>query len=74
MHCSSISTSMLSMTRSPAMTRLRLLAVALEQRLDRQAERRLGLARHGEQADLDVAQLVVKVAMDVDAHPNLPVM
>ena len=74
MHCSSISTSMLSITRSPAITRLRLLAVALEQRVDREAERRLRLARHGEQADLDVAQLVVKMAMDVEAHPNLPVM
>ena len=52
----------------------RLLAVALQQRFDRQAQRRLRLARHREQADLDVAQLVVKVAMDVDAHPNLPVI
>ena len=74
MHCSSISTSMLSMTRSPAITRLGLLAVALQQRLDREAERRLRLARHGEQADLDVAQLVVKMPVDVEAHPNLPVM
>ena len=74
MHCSSISTSMLSMTRSPAMTRPALSLVALEQRLDREAERRLRLARHREQAHLDVAQLVVEVAMDVDAHPNLPVM
>ena len=74
MHCSSISTSMLSITRSPAMTRCGLVAVALEQRLHRETERGLGLARHGEQPDLDVAQLVVKVAMDVEAHPNLPVM
>ena len=74
MHCSSISTSMLSMSRSPAMTAARLLLVALEQRLDREAERRLRLARHREQAHLDVAQLVVEMAMDVDAHPNLPVM
>ena len=51
-----------------------LLAVALEQRVDREAERRLRLARHREQAHLDVAQLVVEMAMDVDAHPNLPVM
>ena len=65
MHCSSISTSMASITRSPAMTRLRLVAVALQQGLDRQAQRCLCLARHGEQAHLDVAQLVVEVAMDV---------
>ena len=74
MHCSSISTSMLSITRSPAITRLAFSLVALEQRLDREAQRRLRLARHGEQAHLDVAQLVVEMAMDVDAHPNLPVM
>ena len=50
------------------------LGVPLEQRLDRKAERRLRLARHGEQADLDVAELVVKMAMRVEGHPNLPVM
>ena len=52
----------------------RLLAVALQQRLHRQPQRRLRLAGHGEQPDLDVAQLVVKMTMDIDAHPNLPVM
>ena len=36
--------------------------------------RRLGLARHGEEPDLDVAQLLVEMAVGVDAHPNLPVM
>ena len=37
-------------------------------------ERRLRLAGHGEQADLDVAELVVKMPVSVEAHPNLPVM
>ena len=74
MHCSSISTSMLSITRSPWMTRGGLLVVALEQRLDRETERGFRFARHREQAHLDVAQLVVKMPVDVQAHPNLPVM
>jgi hypothetical protein len=51
-----------------------LLDVALEQRLHRQAERRLRLPGHGEEPYLDVTQLVVEVAVNVDAHPNLPVI
>ena len=54
--------------------RLRLVGVALEQRLDRQVQRRLGLARHGEQPRLDLRQLLVKMSLGIDAHPNLPVM
>jgi uridylate kinase len=46
---------------------------ASQQGLDRQAKGRLGLTRHGEQADLHLAQFVVEVTMGV-AHPNLPVM
>ena len=51
-----------------------LVGIPLEQRLHREAEGGLRLARHGEQPDLHVAQLVVKVAVNVEAHPNLPVM
>jgi hypothetical protein len=49
-------------------------AVALEQGVDRKAERRLRLARHGQEPDLEVAQLLVKMAVQVAGHPNLPVM
>jgi len=47
--------------------------VAFEQGLDGQAERSFRFARHGEQADLHLAQLIVKVPVGL-GHPNLPVM
>ena len=73
MHISSISTSSGSMTRSPAMTACAFVGVALQQGVHRRAEGGLRLARHGQEADLDLAQLVVKMAMGL-GHPNLPVM
>ena len=48
--------------------------VPLEQGLHRQRKGRLRLARHREEPDLDVAQLVVEMAVLVLGHPNLPVM
>ena len=53
---------------------VRLAAVTLEQRVHGQAERGFGLARHGEEEDLEVAQLLVEVPVQVAGHPNLPVM
>ncbi len=52
----------------------RLFTVALEQSFDRQSQSRLRLPGHGEEAHLHMAQLVVEVTMNVDAHPNLPVI
>ena len=49
-------------------------AVPLQQRLDRLTQRRFGFPRHREEPHLDLAQLVMEVAVDVSAHPNLPVM
>ena len=48
--------------------------ITIQQGLHRHAQGRFGLPRHGEQPDLDVIQLVVKVTLAVDGHPNLPVM
>jgi len=53
--------------------RLGLLPVPLEQRVHRQAQCGLRLARHGQEADLDLAQVVMKVPVRL-GHPNLPVM
>ena len=74
MHCSSTSTSMLSIDLVAGDDLRGLVGVALEQRLHRQPERGLGLAAHGEEPHLDLAQLVVKVPVRFGAHPNLPVM
>ena len=51
-----------------------LVGVALQERLHGQAQRGLGLARHGQQAHLDGTELVMKVAVRLEAHPNLPVI
>ena len=48
-------------------------AVALEERLDGQSQGGLRLTRHRQEADLDLAQVVVKVPVGL-GHPNLPVM
>ena len=58
----------------PRNDRLRLLVIALQQRLDRQLQRSFRLTGHGEQAYLDLRQFLVEVAWCVAAHPNLPVM
>src|SRR5690606_17629194 len=53
---------------------LRLGAIALQQGLHGQPQGRLRLTGHGEEADLDIVQLVMEMAVHVNAHPNLPVM
>ena len=51
-------------------------AVPLQHGLDGRAQRCLGVARHVEQRDLELRQLVVEMAMArrLRVHPNLPVM
>src|SRR5215203_7267951 len=53
---------------------LRLLAIALEQGFHCQRQCGLCFTGHREQPHLHVTQLIVKMTMDIDAHPNLPVM
>ena len=51
-------------------------AVSLQHGLDRRREGCLRLARHVEQGDLELRELVVEMAMTrrLCVHPNLPVM
>jgi hypothetical protein len=54
----------------------RLVGVALQHRVDGAVQRGLRLARHVEQHDLELGELVVKMAVTRRwcVHPNLPVM
>ena len=51
---------------------LGLLAVALEQRLDRRGERGLRIARHVEERDLELREIVVEMAVGFNAHVPCP--
>ena len=53
-----------------------LVAVPLQHGLHGRGERGLGLARHIEQCDFELGELIVKMAMTrrLRVHPNLPVM
>ena len=56
----------------------RLLAVPRQYRVDGRGERRLGIARHVEERDLELGELVVEMPVTcrlrVHDYPNLPVM